>query len=392
MTPSDVPTMTWAEVRALRLRRHGLAEPFTGAGPADVAAATAGTHAQVMSAAELAIGSRLAGATRSDVRAALWEERSLVKTFGPRGTVHLLPARDLEKWVGALSPLTTGPGGFPPEVRLTPEQTEQVVAAIADALADAVLTIDELGDEVVGRTGPWAADLVMPAFQGRWPRWRQALHLAGMRGVLCFGPNRGRKVTYTDPRRWLPGFRPAQEGPALAWAVRGYLHAYGPSTPQRFANWLGAPVSRASEAFAALAGELRRVDVEGTPAWTADGTGTAAGEAAARSEAVPGVRLLPYFDGYSYRVGVPSPERLYPGAAAGRALAGNFQNLLVDGVVAGLWHQRRSGRRIDVTVEPFAPLSAAHRAALDEQVERVGLIMEGTPRLTIGRVTAGGHA
>ncbi len=55
----------------------------------------AGVHAQVMSAAELSLGLRVQGTTREDVAAALWEERSLVKTFGPRGTVHLLRADDL---------------------------------------------------------------------------------------------------------------------------------------------------------------------------------------------------------------------------------------------------------------------------------------------------------
>ena len=41
----------------------------------------------VLSAAELSIGRRVAGATRADVQRALWEDRTLVKTFGPRGTV-----------------------------------------------------------------------------------------------------------------------------------------------------------------------------------------------------------------------------------------------------------------------------------------------------------------
>jgi hypothetical protein len=49
----------------------------------------AGAHAQVASAAELSIGRRIGGATRDDVRRAQWEERSLVRTFGPRGTIHL---------------------------------------------------------------------------------------------------------------------------------------------------------------------------------------------------------------------------------------------------------------------------------------------------------------
>jgi len=55
----------------------------------------------------------------------------------------------------------------------------------------------------------------MDAFQDKWPRWRQLTSTAAHRGVLCFGPDRGRQVTYTNPRRWLPGFRPADGDVAL---------------------------------------------------------------------------------------------------------------------------------------------------------------------------------
>ncbi|WP_424533029.1 winged helix DNA-binding domain-containing protein [Sphaerisporangium viridialbum] len=384
--PVRVPRLSWAEVCARRLARHALAAPGKDAEPADIAAAMAGTHAQVMPAAELSIGLRIAGATRRDVREALWSEHSLVKTFGPRGTVHLLPARDLPLWVGALSAIPLSPSPFPDGVRLTPEQAEQVVRAIADALEDTELTVDELGDAVVHRTGPWAGDLVMPAFQGMWPRWRQVIHLAGIRGVLCFGPGRGRKVTYTSPRRHLPGFRPAEPRAALAHVVHGYLHAYGPSTPKRFAHWLAAPARWAGDLFDSLSGELREVEVEGARAWVT------AGDTEAPSDPPQGVRLLPYFDGYAYRVGNQPPELLYPGRAAQRVLPGNFQAMLVDGVVAGLWHQRRSGRTLHITVEPLVSLTSAQRDELDDQVRRVGEILEGTPRLTIGQVTVGGHA
>lgn len=55
-----------------------------------------GAHAQVPSATELSIGVRTEGLTRADVRAAPWEDGSLVLTHGPRGTVHLLlPAAEL---------------------------------------------------------------------------------------------------------------------------------------------------------------------------------------------------------------------------------------------------------------------------------------------------------
>ena len=97
--------LTWAGVVARRLERQALAQPAADLDPAGVASLLCGVHAQILIAGELAIGRRIAGATRSDVQRALWEERSLVKTFGPRGTVHLLATADLPMWTGALSAL-----------------------------------------------------------------------------------------------------------------------------------------------------------------------------------------------------------------------------------------------------------------------------------------------
>ena len=65
--------------------------------------------------------------------------------------------------------------------------------------------------------------------------------------------------------------------------------------------------------------------------------------------------------------------------------------MLIDGVVSGVWHQRRSGRKIDITVEPLTKLTAKHRSELDDQVERIGEILEGKPAMTIGIVTARSH-
>lgn len=89
--------------------------------------------------------------------------------------------------------------------------------------------------------------------------------------------------------------------------------------------------------------------------------------------------------------------RLYPGAAASRALtpagqAGNYPVLLVDGVVGGVWHQRRSGRKLAITVEPLRELTAPQRRQLDEEASLVGAVMEATVTLTVGTVTVGAHA
>jgi len=376
----------WSQVVARRLRRHGLAAPAPATDLAEVVSAMCGAHAQVMSAAEASIGVRVAGITRADVRQALWTDRTVVKTRGPRGTVHLLAAADLPMWVGALGALPSPPYATGANALMTPDQVDKVVTAIAAALKDAELTSEELTAEVVARTGPWAGERVMEAFQDKWPRWMQAMEVASRRGAMCFGANRGRQTTYTSPARWLPGFTPMPPDAALPELVRRYLHAYGPATPAHFAKWLAIGPRWARDLFERAG--LEPVTVDGEPAWVV------AGDTDLPAGRPRGVRLLPYFDAYG--IGCHPREKVFPGRAGERALnrgqAGNYAVLLVDGTVAGIWHQKRSGKRIAVTVEAFGTLSPARLKALGEQVERLGEILEGTPTLTLGEVTVGGHA
>jgi hypothetical protein len=207
--------------------------------------------------------------------------------------------------------------------------------------------------------------------------------------MLCFGPDRGRRVTYTHPHRWLPGFRPADGGTALRGLVTRYLYAYGPAMPQHFAKWLNIPPRYAAELFGGLAGELERVDVDGAPGFTL------AGDTVMPPRPYRGIRLLPYFDAYVV-AGQPR-DRVYPGTAATRALtpagqAGNYPVLLVDGLVGGVWHQRRAGRKLAITVEPLRELTAPQRRLLDDEADLIGAAMEATVTLTVGTVTAGAHA
>jgi hypothetical protein len=387
--------LSWAAVCARRLDRQWLAAPARNVAAAQVVGAMCGAHAQVMSAAELSVGIRMADVTRAHVRDALWHEHSLVKTRGPRGTVHLLPAAELPAWTGALAAVPSRPNDL-----LSAEQTDAVVAAIDRVLADGgAMTAEEMDAGVIAATGPWAGDRFGVFGSGSWPRWRWAMGAATYRGVLCFGPNRGNKVTHTSPRAWLPGFAPADGPTALRWLVGRYLLAYGPATPESFAQWLAAPRRWATELFAAAAAqrEIEEVELEGGPAWIV------AGDTSAPTEPPRGVRLLPYFDAYGI-AGHPR-ELLFPGRAGERALAraprlgnptggqaGNFPVLLVDGVVAGVWHATRSGRRMEITVEPLVGLSAAQQAELTEQADRVGAVAEARATLTIGAVGAGPHA
>jgi hypothetical protein len=269
---------------------------------------------------------------------------------------------------------------------MSSEETETVIEAIRTALTDAGhpgLTVDELTEAVGDLAGAWAAAPVMPAFQTLWPRWRQATNRAAYAGALCYGPDRARKVTYTRP----PASEPVEADDAVAWAISAYLSGYGPATPASFAPWFGCSPAWAAERMAAHPG-LVRVGLDGEAAYDLP-------EAAYDAPAAEGVRLLPYFD--AFVVGSRPRHRLFPGRAAERALvpsgqAGNYPVLLVDGEVAGVWHQKRSGRRIAVTVEPVRRLPRSRLDALDAQVSRLGEVLEGDATLTIGEVSVGPHA
>ena len=176
---------------------------------------------------------------------------------------------------------------------------------------------------------------------------------------------------------------------ALRTLLTRYLYAYGPARPDHFARWLSIPPRRAVELFDGLADELDRVELDGEPAWVV------VGDTATPRRPHSGIRLLPYFDAFVV-AGQPR-ERLYPPAAAERGLtpagqAGNYPVLLIDGVVGGVWHQRRSGRKLAVTVEALRDLTMAQRRQLDDEVALVGQVMEADASLTVGTVTVGPHA
>jgi hypothetical protein len=262
MSSHKAARLSWTGVISRRLERHGLIESMSAEQLPTQVGIMCGAHAQIMSAAEISMGLRVAGITQAHIQDALWKDHSLIKTYGPRGTVHLLPAEDLPMWTGALSAIPPIRSIYARDRLLTPEQTEEVIKAISIVLEDAELTIDELTEAILSVAGHWAGDPVLDAFQGKWPRWRAAMDHAANQGVLCFGPNKGRKVTYTNPRRWLPGFQPMEEQTALANVVKRYLYAYGPATPQQFAQWLSGPRPWTVELFNSLGDKLQQVEVD----------------------------------------------------------------------------------------------------------------------------------
>lgn len=94
--------LTWEQALAWRMRRHGLAERAPRADAIAAVSRVVGLHAQLMSSAELSLWARVRDLEPDWVARALWEDRSLVKSWAMRGTLHLLPASELPLFLAAL--------------------------------------------------------------------------------------------------------------------------------------------------------------------------------------------------------------------------------------------------------------------------------------------------
>jgi hypothetical protein len=380
-------SLTWRDVWARRLTRHSLLDLAPAERMVDVAGAVCGIHAQVMSAAELSIGARVDGITRQDVRSALWEKRTLVKTVGLRGTVHLFPSGELPMWMAAMRARSALDPMLHRSLDMDEHELKSVLEAITAALDGERLTMKQLGEHVVARVGTWAGEAT-EGWSGTLPRWRKALGEAAHSGLLCYGPPQGNEVTFVRTDLWLGAMRDVDPDNALAEVFRRYLRAYGPATPGDFARWFNIPPAAARDLAERLDGELEEVDIEGYRSHVlADEI-----EDAGHAVEMP-LRLLPHFD--VYVIGCHPRDRLLPPDWAQRVpprtIPSTLQVLLLDGTVAGVWDRKARGKRVEVTVEPFGKLDRRQERMLEEEAARVGALVQAEAELQIGTITMRPH-
>jgi hypothetical protein len=331
--------LTWANAAAWRIHRHHLDQRAPAESLLAVASRLCGLHAQLMSSAELAAWARVEDFDRQAVARALWEDRTLVKTWAMRGTLHLLPAGELPLWHAALG--TSGrflkPAQWLRAYGITIAELDELTQAVGTALDGRVMTREELAQEVGRLTGS-------PGFAGKVGEnsWGTLLRPAAFAGSLCFGPSLGRLVRFTHPRTWLSGqsaSAPVETKTATASVARRFLAAYGPATCQDLARWWnGGGVSTARQWIASLGDEVVTVDLEGAPAWM-----LAAHVPEMRELPRPrSVRLLPGFDPYVVAASFHA-ERLLPGDFRSRVYRPQgwiSPVLLVNGRMEGTWRTK----------------------------------------------------
>jgi Winged helix DNA-binding domain len=359
--------VTWRQALAFRMRRHLLA-PIGRPPVIQVVRRLCGVQAQVASSAELAIRVRREASRPGEVRRALSEGR-LVKTWAMRGALHLLTPEEAGAF---LSLMAAGRSWERPSWQryfgVTPKLMETLRREVRAALDGSVLTREELMAAVTRRRG------LRQVGEALRSGWGTLLKPLAWQGDLCFGPSRGKRVTFMLPEdaspHWAGVPEPDQGAPL---AIDAYLRAYAPATVDAFGRWLAGGwfgKRRLQTWFDALGDRLAEVEVDGERAHVLSDDL----DELASSKPTGEVRLLPGFDQYVLGPGtadghvVPAARR----AEVSKQSGWISPVVVAGGAVRGTWELDDERLR----VAWFEEAGRVPRKALDAEVTRLSSILD----------------
>lgn len=354
-----MPTQITTE-QALRFRLHGLglAEPARS----DPRGALAGWAVQDSppGAATAAVLAR----TTADVEPGWLDEaisgdRSVASLYNARTATSILPAHDAPSFATALLP-TDDAGLKALLLQAIPEQKTDLaepvgiaVDAISDALDGRALSRDDLHEALRERLPkallPWCEGC-----QSHHAR-RGLLVMASLNGRLCLAGKVGRQPLFARSDQWLGGWQVPPADDAGRALVSRYLSAYGPSSPADFAAWAGLANRHAKALWALVEDELEEVTVDDGPVrWLL------ASDRDRLSDAGPVAELIvvgagdPLLQARDRELVVPDPaarKRVWTAIPTAGLV-------LVDGAAAAVWKAKKSGKRLDVTLDPLGKAPA----------------------------------
>ncbi len=351
------------QLRFLRLRAQRLTPQHPGEtiGVVQVVKEVCGIQAQDASAATLAVRSRSVGLVVTDVEQAREHDHTIIRTWGPRGTLHLLASDDIGWLLPLLGPVfVAGDRRRREELGLSEEICVRCMHIIRNVLADqGPLTRAELVERL-STNGIHLEGQARPHLLAR----------AALEGLICFGPDRGNEPTYVLLNDWVEQKQTGHslsEDEAYAELTRRYLSAYGPATPGDQAAWSGLSLSKTRAAWKRIEGELLEVETTGSPVWMLK---TQASRLDELPPLTPIVRLLPRFD--IYLLGYQKRDLAVPSQYAKRINAGGgivHPTMLVNGRIVGTWKSKREKNHFVVMVEPFERLALEIDVGLQAEVE-----------------------
>jgi hypothetical protein len=301
-----------------------------------------------------AVGSRMSGTTEAEVESAV-ADRTIVRTWPMRGTLHYVAASDVRWMLSLLTPrVIARSAGRHRELGLD----ERAFARSRRALERALR-----GGRALTRSETYA--VIERA--GVSTEGQRGIHIVGylaQQGFLCHGPRRGRQPTFVLLDEWVPASPGRPREAALAELASRYFASHGPATLHDFAWWSGLLLPDARAGIEGAGARLVKETIAGRRWWSALSPPT-------RSPAGPVAALLPPWDEYvvAYKDRAAALGHLPQEDARVRYAVGNWL-VVVEGRVVGSWRRTLTPHSVRVRVEFWTRVTPAERRAVREAAAR----------------------
>jgi hypothetical protein len=326
-----------------------------------------GLNAQGALNFQLSLWNRVSELSHDFLPHALFEERSLVRSWLMRDTVHIIPASSLGLYRAALKrPLMNEWNRWTVKTgtKESPEAWEPLYPQVLERLKTRPLTMNELLEEM-----GWSHEDAKRTLN-------RLVREMSLQGFLCHATSSGpwyhnTQHSFARVDRWLPDSsgKPPEESDALRELARRYLRSFGPATVSDFAYWSGMRVRDAQPAFETISDITEDVSIIGQRknylVLKED-----ADQLNASHNPPPRVRLLPQFD--ALIMGHKDKTR-FMGSGDRKSVflprAGVSATMLVDGRIRGIWNIKKEKKTRRVTLSPFDKIDVDDRRRVEEEVD-----------------------
>jgi hypothetical protein len=358
--------MTLSEIATLRIQNQQI-EGFEFQTVKELVSWMGALQAQDFSMCKWAVGLRLSDSTEKMIETA-YNKGEIIRTHLMRPTWHLVAADDIY-WMLEL----TAPR-IKPLLKARDKQLEldELIYAKSNRMLEKVLangqylTREELVreyDRVYIRTDE--------------NRLSHLMLRAELDGVVCSGPLKANKLTYSLLADRVPVSKAYARDEALAELAGRYFKSHGPATLRDFIWWSGLSASDARKALEMIRSGFSSVTIGTDTYWLANSFSEACPDK-------PSIHLLPAFD--EFLIGYTDRSAALATVHNRKAISENgiFRPvILVNGQVTGLWKRNTKKDLVKIETNHFQIHDEEILIAIDKESTRYGLFLNKRTELTI---------
>lgn len=362
------------KVRRFYLMRHHLLHKAQRKDFAKVVKDVCGLQAQMPLTPYLSLWNRVENFENDLLDEALYKNKTLVKVWSMRGTLHIISSEDLPIYSKALKRMWFEGHKREiqePDLPSTDERKNRVYPEILEALAQKPLTRKELEAKLKGEFKP---------YPGFFSAWGGILKVMAYEGLVVHAQPCNRESCFARLDKWLPHINldEVDEDEAKERLLIKYLHGYGPASTQDFSFWSGLMAGDFKNIIDEKAGSLlEMVEIEGLKGrlWMLK-EDLKAFDSMSLDEKMP-PSLLPKFD--SFVLGHKDRTRIIRSEHIERVVrwpVGDVAaTLLINGQVIGTWKHAKTKQTLTVTITPFKKLNKEDLKEVEAKAKELSQFM-----------------